>query len=146
MLKIQPAKAIYVSTQAGEALSTEQTVGHLVLSNGTQVQVKRVFGEMANNDTTPLLAAQATLLYRLVSVVITTGSVAPVVTFKSDTTAISPAYPFPANETVVLPPNLWGWMQTLEINKALNVTVSNSAAVQVSANFIELTDDLFNLL
>jgi hypothetical protein len=146
MLKIQPKGATYVSTQDGEALSTEQTVGHLVLSNGTQVQVKRVFGEMANNDTTPLLAAQATLLYRLVSVVITTGSVAPVVTFKSDTTAISPAYPFPANETVVLPPNLWGWMQTLEINKALNVTVSNSAAVQVSANFIELTDDLFNLL
>jgi hypothetical protein len=146
MLKIQPKGATYVSTQDGEALSTEQTVGHLVLSNGTQVQVKRVFGEMANNDTTPLLAAQATLLYRLVSVVITTGSVAPVVTFKSDTTAISPAYSFPANETVVLPPNLWGWMQTLEINKALNVTVSNSAAVQVSANFIELTDDLFNLL
>lgn len=135
-----------VRTEPGNALSTEQTVGHLVLSNGTRVQVKRVFGEMANNDTTALLAAQATLLYRLVSVVITAGSVAPVVTFKSASTAISPAYSFPANETVVLPPNLWGWLQTNAINEALNVTVSNSAAVQVSANFIELTTDLFDLL
>lgn len=137
---------VNVRTEPGNALSTEGTVGHLVLSNGTRVQVKRAFVTAASNDTTELLPANATVLYRVLSCFMLAGSVAADVTFKSDTTAITPPLTNAANGGAVLPLNIYGWMQTLEIGDPLNVTVSNSSAVGVIINFIELTDDLYDLL
>lgn len=136
----------FVATEPGEVLSVEQTVGHFVLPNGERVQVKRVFGTATSAQTTEILAANTTKLYRLLSVILQAGSVAPTVTLKSGTDAISPAFTLAANDWMVLPPNLWGWFQTNVINEALNVTVSSSADVQIIANFIELTTEQFDLL
>lgn len=146
MQTIQPKGATYVSTQDGEALTTEATVGHLKLSNGVQVQVKRAWVVAATNDTTALVPAVATATIRVLSCFLLGGATAPTVTFKSASTAISPPFTHAINGGMVLPPNIWGWFQTLAINEALNVTVSSSADVGVIINYIEITDDLFNLL
>ena len=136
----------YVATVTGEALSTEPTVGHLVLSNGRRIQVKRAFVNAATNATTELIPAQATFVYRILTMFALGGGTAPTVTLKSNTTAISPVLAFPANGGAVLGPNLWGWFQTLLLNDALNVTVTSSSDVGVIVNYIELTDDLVDLL
>ena len=136
----------YVATVKGEALSVEPTVGWLVLSNGKRVQVKRAFVNAATNATTELIPAQATFVYRILTMFALGGGTAPTVTLKSNTTAISPVLAFPANGGAVLGPNLWGWFQTLLLNDALNVTVTSSSDVGIIVNYIELTDDLVDLL
>ena len=136
----------FVSTEKGETLSTSPGIANVRLPNGETAQVKRAFVTATTNATTELLAAVADKLFRVLSVVMLGGGTAPTVTFKSASTAISPAFTFAANGGAVLPPNPWGWFQTNAINEALNVTVSSSSDVGVIINYIELTDDLYNLL
>jgi hypothetical protein len=136
----------FVKTEAGNVLSVEPTVGHLVLSNGTRVQVKRAWVVAVSNDTTALIPAVADAVFRVIALRVITGSVAPTVTFKSGTTAIQPPLTYSATGGECPGTNLWGHMQTLAMNEALNVTVSSSADVAVIVNYIEITDDLFDLL
>lgn len=135
-----------MATEMGEAVSVQETTGHLVLSNGQRVQVRRAFVDAASNATTELIPANATALFRVLSMFMLGGAVAPSVTLKSASTAISPVLANAANGGAVLPPNLWGWFQTNAINEALNVTVSSSSDVGIIVNYIELTTDLFDLL
>ncbi len=137
---------IFVKAEAGNAVTIEPTVGHLVLSNGARVQVKRAWVVAATATTTELVPAVATAVIRVLSCFLLGGATAPTITFKSASTAITPPLTHAINGGMVLPPNLWGWMQTLAMNEALNVTVSSSADVGVIINYIELTDDLFDLL
>lgn len=147
MLKIKPVGATYVHTQSGEALDTRQLVdGKVMLSNSEKVQVKRAFVTASTNATTELLAAVADKAFRVLSVAFIGGGTAPTVTFKSASTAISPAFTLAANGGAVLPPNVWGWFQTNAINEALNVTVSSSSDVGVIINFIEVPQDCFDIL
>lgn len=136
----------FVATEPGEAVSVQETTGHLVLSNGARVQVKRAFVNAATNDTTILIPAKATCVFRVLAMFMLGGSTAPSVTLKSASTTISPILANAANGGAVLPPNLWGWFQTTAMNEALNVTVSSSSDVGVIVNYIEITDDLFDLL
>ena len=136
----------YIKTEAGEALSVQETTGHLVLTNGTRVQVKRAWVDALTNATTELIPANATCVYRVLSMFMLGGATAPSVTFKSASTTISPVFANAANGGAVLPPNLWGWFQTTAMNEALNVTVSSSSNVGVIVNYIEITDDLTDLL
>lgn len=146
METVQPKGATYVSTQPGETLSVEPTVGHLVLSNGARVQVKRGWQILAHNGTREVLAADAAKLFRILSLVMTTGGTAPTLTFKSATTEIGPLLTPGINASVVVPFSPYGLMQTNAINEALNVTVSSSADVSIIFHYIELTTDLFDLL
>ncbi len=146
MTGITPKGKTYITTEPGEVVSTEQTVGHLVLSNGTRVQVKRAFVNAASATTTELIPAVAGAVFRVLSLFMLGGATAASVTFKSGSTTISPIFANAANGGAVLPPNLWGWFQTTAMNEALNVLVSTSSDVGVIVNFIEITDDLTDLL
>lgn len=136
----------FVRTEDGVALNVLPMAGNIYLPNGARVQVKRAFATAASNNTTELVPAIADKVIRVLSMLLLGGAVAPTVTFKSGTTAISPAFTHAANGGHLMPPNVWGWFQTLEMNQALNVTVSNSSDVGVIINYIEIPDDLFDLL
>lgn len=136
----------FVATELGEAISVQETTGHLVLSNGQRVQVKRAWVNALTNATTELIPAKAGVVFRVVAAFMLGGATAPSVTFKSASDAISPLFANAANGGAVLPPNLWGWFQTDTMNEALNVTVTSSSDVGVIVNYIEITDDLFDLL
>ena len=135
-----------MATELGEAVSVQETTGHLVLSNGARVQVKRAWVNALTNATTELIPAKAGVVFRVLSMFMLGGATAPSVTFKSGSTTISPLFANAANGGAVLPPNLWGWFQTAVLNEALNVTVTSSSDVGVIVNYIEITDDLFDLL
>ena len=140
------AGGTYVKTQGGVPLSVQETMGNMILPNGTRVQVKRAWVDAVSNATTELSPANPLFVYRVLTLFMLGGGTAPTVTLKSNTTAISPTLANAANGGAVLPPNLWGWFQTLAMNDALNVTVSSSSTVGIIVNYIEITDDLVDLL
>ncbi len=136
----------YVKSEPGTTIAVQETTGHLVLSNGVRVQVKRAFVNAASAGTTELIPAVSTAVFRVLSGYMLGGAVAASVTFKSGSTTISPLFTQAANGGAVLPPNLWGWFQTTAMNEALNVLVSTSSDVGIIVNYIEITDDLTDLL
>jgi hypothetical protein len=137
----------YVATEPGESLSVEPTVGHLVLSNGTRVQVRRAWVDLAaNSDSVELVPANAAAVIRIVSLAMVSGATATTVTLESAGVAIGPPIRNAANGGMVLPFNIYGWFQGLAINEAIQVTTSNHAETAVIVQFIELTTDLFDLL
>lgn len=135
-----------VATERGEALTVEPTVGQLVLSNGERIQVKRAFVDALTNATTELVPAVAGATLRVCSLIMLHGDTAGTVILKSATTAISPTFSNAVNGGMVLPFNPYGWFQTTAINEALNVTVSASSNCAMIINYIEITDDLMDLL
>lgn len=146
MITVKPIGKKYVATERGEALSVEPTVGHLVLTNGERIQVKRAFVNALTNATTALVPAVADATIRVCSLIMLHGATEGTVILKSGSTTISPTFSNAANGGMVLPFNIYGWFQTTAINEALNVTVSNSSDCACIVNYIEITDDLFNLL
>ena len=140
----------HIITEGPDTVATSQALGKFLLPNGDKVQVKRAFVTATTNATTDLVTAVANAAIRVVSGVAISGATAPTVTFKSHDgstgTAISPAFTLPVNGGFVLPVNLHGWVQTLDINTTLQVAVSSSADVAVIVNYIEIPQDCFDLL
>lgn len=64
--------------------------------------------------------------YFIIAVVATTGGTASTLQFKSKpastATAISPAMAIPANSTLILPPNLYGWFVSNALGDTLQAT------------------------
>ena len=80
-----------------------------------------------------LVAAIPNLRIRVVGGFLVSTS-ANIVTFTSDTTAISGAMPFAANGGMVLPYNRWGWFTT-ETGELLGMNLSTSAIVGTTINY-----------
>lgn len=146
MAKVNPIGKQYVLTEPGEALNVSPMIAKLALPNGTFAQVKRAYVDAASNATTELIPADAGLVFRVLNLVMLHGGTAGTVTFKSGTDAISCTFSNAANGGMVLPFNTAGWLQTLDVDKALNVTVSTSSACGVLVNYIEVPADCFDLL
>lgn len=148
--KIKAVGKTYVHTEGGEALAITQGITSVQLPNGQLAQVKRAFVSATSGATTELVAQVSTAAIRVLAACAIGGGTAPTVTFQSydgsSDTAISPAFALAANGGFVLPPNAWGWFQSLAINCGIRVTVSSSSAVGVIINYIEIPDDCFDLL
>lgn len=138
---------MWVVSPQGEALSVEPTVGHLVLSNGTRVQVKRAWGNLTKNGTREMIPAVPDRTIRLLSLFLSNGvGAATTVTLKSDTTEIGPLISLPDGAFKESQFCIYGHAQGLLMADPINATVSNGSDVGFVAHYIELTDDLFDLL
>jgi len=80
-------------------------------------------------------AAGAGVKIRVVSLVVNCGGGANTVTFKTATTAITPAFGFSANGGMVLEQQMEGWFET-NANEALNVTLANATLVGMQINYV----------
>lgn len=137
----------YVTTEDGDYLAiSEVLTGKIVLPNGQNLQVKRAFVNAASNATTELVPAVTAGVIRVLSLIMVQGGTAGTVTLKSASTAISPIFSNAANGGAVLPFNQHGWFQGVDVNEALNVTVSNSSDCGVIVQFIEIPADQTDLL
>ena len=147
MEKIFYQGGTHVKNEPGSALSVEPTVGHLVLSNGARVQVKRAWGNFtASGTAAAFVPAVANAVIRVVALSMIAGATATDVTFNSATTACGPLWALAVNGGIVLGPNIWGWCQTIAINEGLTVTTGAGSTVGIEINYIEITDDLYDLL
>jgi len=146
MKTVQYKGGIFVGTEAGEALQVRSALGKLALPNGEFVQVKRAFANAGAAGDTELLPAVADRAFRILALVMLAGATATDVTFKSAGTAISPLFANAANGGAVLPLNELGWMQTVDVNQALNVTCGAGSAVGITLLYIEIPADCFDLL
>lgn len=89
---------------------------------------------LASNQT--LLVAQGSdVRIRVVSLVVNCGGGSNTVTFKSDDTAITPAFTFSANGGMVLEKMMEGWFETSG-NEALKVTLANATLVGMQIGYV----------
>lgn len=139
-----------VVTEGTDSIRTSVKLGEVMLPNGKLVQVKRAFVTATSNATTELVPQVADAAIRVLCWLSIGGGTAPTVTLQSydgsTDTAISPPFPLAANGGFSLAPNPYGWFQTLAINTALRVTVSNSSDVGIIVNYLEIPQDCFDLL
>jgi hypothetical protein len=99
---------------------------------GRNIQVNRSFVNASASGDTAVVAAQgANIKIRVVGILVV-SSAAMSIKFRSNTTDISPAFPFAANGGMAPPINMHGWFETAA-NEALNVNLSaaNAAGVQI---------------
>ena len=83
-----------------------------------------------------LVGAVAGVKYRVLQCSVV-STLANVVTFKSNTTSISGAYPLAANGGIVLPYNEHGWFETAA-GEALNVDLSVATATAITLQYIRI--------
>lgn len=128
------------------------SVGRIWLPNGTAVQVRRAFANVAASQTDEeIIPANPNASIRIISLAMVTGGTATNVTFKSkeaDQSAvdITPLFANSANGGVVLPLNVHGWAQTPDVARAVTVTTGAGSATGITINFIEIPSDCFDLL
>lgn len=142
----------FVTTEIDEALQTREQIGRLIAPNGTVLNIRRAFDNIAAATTDDAyITANASAAIRIVSLVIHAGGTATSVTFKSKagvaaSVAISHTFALAANQSVVLPFNPQGWFQTSDVNQALVITTGAGSTTGITAQFIEIPADCFNLL
>jgi hypothetical protein len=146
-----PAAASSPDIRASETVSLS-SVGRIWLPNGTAVQVRRAFVNVAASQTDEeVIPANPNASIRIISLAMVTGGTATNVTFKSKETGqsavdITPLFANSANGGVVLPLNVHGWAQTPDVARAVTVTTGAGSATGITINFIEIPSDCFDLL
>lgn len=146
-----PAEASSLDIRASETVSLS-SVGRVWLPNGTAAQVRRAFVNVAASQTdTEIAPANPNAAIRIISLAMVTGGTATNVTFNSKESgqagiAITPLFANAANGGAVLPLNLYGWAQTLDVARAVTVTTGAGSTTGITLNFIEIPSDCFDLL
>jgi len=147
MIKIQPKGKTYIATESGEALATRGSMGAVYTPNGTTLQVKRAWINIAASQTaTEFIPAVANAVIRIISLAMVSGATATNVTFNSAAVATGPLWANGANGGIVLPRNDDGWIQGLAINEAITITTGAGSTTGIVALFVEIPEDEFNLL
>lgn len=133
----------FVATEKGESISTRGMMGVVYTPNGTPMQVRRAWINIAASQTaTEFIPAVAHAVIRIISLVVITGATATVVTFNSASTACGPDFA----KDMVLPRNDDGWIQGIAINEAITITTGAGSTTGITALYVEIPEDEFNLL
>lgn len=152
MPKVSPQGKHYVTTEIDEALQTREQIGRLIAPNGTVLNIRRAFDNIAAATTDDAyIPANPDAAIRIVSLILHAGGTATTVTLRRKTgsdasVAISHTFALAANQSVVLPFNPQGWFQTSDVNQALVITTGAGSTTGITAQFIEIPADCFNLL
>lgn len=90
---------------------------------------------VAASSTAEIVAALTGQQIRVLAVAFVCGGTATNATFKSATTAISPVFQNAANGGAVLPPNPYGWFETVA-GEALNITTGTGSQTGVLVTYV----------
>lgn len=130
------AKPVYVLNSSLK--TTAQVTGQIVDANGTLVNVKYAFANIAASQTaSSLVAAIAGKRIRVLGLVLLAGATATTAIFNSAGTAISMTFANGANGGAVLPFSLGGWFQT-NPGEALTVTTGAGSATGIQICYVEV--------
>lgn len=145
MIGITPKGKTYVATEDGEGVASQELLGPVRTPNGTLLQVKRAWINLAASQTaTELVPAAAHAVIRIVALECVTGATPTIITFNSAGVACGPD--IYCNNGEVLPFNPHGWRQGLAINEAITLTSGAGSTTGILVQFIEIPEDEFDLL
>lgn len=152
MRKVTYVGGVHVLTEPGEALACNQVIGHLFMTNGQRLQVKRAWANITASQTdAPFIPGVANATIRIIALTMLAGGTATNLTFNSYPSggpgvACSPLFANGANGGAVVPRMLEGWIQAAQSGDGITITTGAGSTTGVIALFIEIPDDLFNEL